>query len=139
MTTEQNKAIARRFFEAFSVNDQASLTEVLSPDVAAYTHVAPGPVNREALLQGISGWNTTFNDTHFTIEEQIAEGDMVATRTTMKAVHSSGNFQGLSPTGKQISIIGITINRIEDGKIVEHRVTADYLSMMQQLGMLPPQ
>jgi steroid delta-isomerase-like uncharacterized protein len=138
MITEQNKAIARRFFEAFAANDQATLREVLAPDLVAYTHVGPGPVSRDALLQGIGVWNTAFSETRFTIEEQIAEGNKVATRTTMRAVHSGGDFQGLPPTGKEVAVDGTTINRIKDGTIVEHRVSADFLGMMQQLGIIPP-
>jgi predicted ester cyclase len=83
-------------------------------------------------------WNSTFNDTHFTIEEQIAEGDRVATRTTMYAVHSGGDFQGLAPTGKEVAVSGITINRVQNGRIVEHRVNSDFLGLMQQLGLVPP-
>jgi predicted ester cyclase len=138
MTTEQNKTIVRRFFEAFEANDQEALKEVLAPDVAAYTHIGPGPVSREGLLQGIGGWNSAFNPTRFTIEEQIAEGDRVATRTTMRAVHSGGDFQGVAPTGKEVAVSGIVINRIGDGRIVEHRVNSDFLGLMQQLGLLPP-
>jgi predicted ester cyclase len=138
MTTEQNKAVVRRFLEAFGANDQEALKEVLAPDLNAYTHIGPSPVNREALLQGIGTWNSTFKPTRFTIEEQIAEGDRIATRTTMHAVHSGGDFQGLAPTGKEVVVSGITINRIRDGRIVEHRVNSDFLGMMRQLGLLPP-
>lgn len=137
MTTEQNKAIVRRFFEAFEANDQAALKEVLAPDLVAYSH-GPGPQSREEYLQGIRMWHAAFSETHFTIEEQIAEGDKVATRSTLRSVHSRADFQGLSPTGKQIAAGGITIERIKDGKIVEHRVESDWYGMMQQLGLVPP-
>lgn len=138
MTAEQNKATVRRFYDAFEANDQAALNEVLAPDLVAYSHGAPGPQNREVHLQGIGMWNAAFGDTHFTIDEQIAEGDKVATRVTMRSVHSRGDFQGLSPTGKEIVTGGVTIERIKDGKIVERRVSADWLGMMQQLGLVPP-
>ncbi len=138
MSTEQNKAIVRRFFKAFEANDQAAISNLLSPDLVAYSHGSPGPQNREVHLQGISMWNTAFNETQFTVEEQIAEGDKVATRVTMRSVHSGGEFQGLPPTGKQIAISGTTIERIKDGKIVERRVNSDFLGMMQQLGLIPP-
>ena len=85
MSTEQNKAIVRRFFEAFNANDQAALKDVLAADLVAYSHAAPGPHNREVHLQGISMWNAAF-ETQFTVEEQIAEGDKVATRVTMRAI-----------------------------------------------------
>jgi predicted ester cyclase len=136
MTTEQNKAIVRRFFEAFEANDQAALKEVLASDLVAYSHGAPGPQSREAHIQTIGYWNSAF-ETHFTIEEQIAEGDKVATRVTMRAIHNQGEFQGVAPTGKQAEVDGVNIERIKDGKIVERRVSSDWLGMMQQLGLIP--
>lgn len=137
-TTEQNKAVVRRFYDAFEADDQDALNEVLAPDLVAYSHGAPGPQSREVHVQGIRMWNTAFGDTRFTIEEQIAEGDKVATRVTMRSVHNRGDFQGLSPTGKEIVTGGVTIEHIKDGKIVERRVSADWGSIMQQLGLIPP-
>jgi predicted ester cyclase len=137
MTTEQNKAIVRGLYKAFEANDQASLNDLLAPDLVAYSHATPGPQDRAAHVQGISGWNATFNETRFTIEDQIAEGDRVATRVTLRAVHSGGDFQGLPPTGKRIAVSGISIERIKDGKIVERRVDSDWWGMMQQLGLIP--
>jgi steroid delta-isomerase-like uncharacterized protein len=138
MTTEQNKAIVSRFFEAFAADDQEALNEVLAPDLVAYSHGAPSPQNRETHLQGISMWHAAFSDTRFTIEEQIAEEDKVASRMTMQSVHSGGDFMGLPPSGKQIEVSAVTIERIKDGKIVERRVESDWLGMMQQLGLVPP-
>ncbi len=138
MTTEENKAVVRRFFKAFEADDQAALTELLAPDLVAYSHGAPGPQGREVHLQGIRMWNAAFGDTRFAIHEQIAEGDKVATRVSMRSVHSRGDFQGLPPTGKEVTIDSVTIERIRDGKIVERRVSADWLAMLQQLGLLPP-
>ncbi len=137
MTAEQNKATVRRFYQAFEADDQAALNEVLAPDLVAYSHGAPGPQSHEVHVQNIRGWNGAF-ETHFTVEEQIAEGDKVATRVTMRAIHNRGDFQGLPPSGKEISVGGITIERIKDGKIVERRVSSDWLGMMQQLGLVPP-
>ena len=137
-TTEQNKALVRRFFEAFAADDEAALNEVLAPDLVAYSHGAPGPQSREVHLQGIRLWNAAFGDTRFTIHEQIAEGNVVATRVSMRSVHSRGDFRGLSPTGKEVTSDSVTIERIRGGQIVERRVTMDWLGLMQQLGLLPP-
>ncbi len=137
MTTEQNKATVRRFFEAFGADDEAALKEVLAPNLVAYSHGAPSPQNREVHLQNIRMWNAAFA-TRFTVEEQIAEGDKVATRVTMHAIHNRGDFQGLPPSGKEITVGGINIERLEDGKIVERRVSADWLGMLQQLDLIPP-
>jgi predicted ester cyclase len=138
MTTHeaQNKAIVRSFFEAFSANDQASMLEVLAADLTAYTHGLPNPQNRDAMVQSIKSWNAAFQ-THFTIEEQIAEGDKVATSMTMRAIHNGGEYMGFPPTGRQAEVRGISIERIKDGKIVERQVSSDWHGMMQQLGLIP--
>jgi steroid delta-isomerase-like uncharacterized protein len=137
MTTEQNKAVVRRFYEAFEADDQTTLKELLAPDLAAYSY-GGGPQNRDAHLRQISGWNAAFGDTHFTIEEQIAEQDTVATRVIMHSKHSRGDFQGLPPSSKQIAVPAVSLERIKDGKIIERRVNADWLGMLQQLGLIPP-
>lgn len=136
MSSEQNKALVRRFYEAFGANGQTALKAMLAPDLVAYSHGGPDPQNRETHLQGISGWNASFAS-DFTVEEQIAEGDSVATRVTMRAVHSRGPFRGVAPSGKEVVSMGISIERIQDGKIVERRVSSDWLGMMQQLGLVP--
>lgn len=138
MSIERNKALVRHFYDAFEADDQMALKELLAPDLVAYSHGAPGPQNRDVHLQGITMWNTAFNDTHFTIEEQIAEGNTVATRSTLRSVHSAGDWQGIAPTGKQIEISGVSFERFKDGKIVERRVSGDWLGLMQQLGLVPP-
>src|SRR5687768_1072999 len=101
MTNELHKAIVRRFYEAFETDDHATMNEVLAPDLVAYSH-ARGPQNRASHLQGIRMWNAAFK-TRFTVEEQVAEGDTVATRVIMRATHSEGEFQGLPATGKQVA------------------------------------
>jgi predicted ester cyclase len=138
MTTHgaQNKAVIRRFFEAFSANDQVSMKGVLAPELVAYTHGDPNPKGRDSMLQSIRDWNAIF-ETHFTIDEQIAEGDKVATRLTMRAIHNGGEYMGFPPTGKQAEVSGISIETIKDGKIVERQVSSDWHGMMQQLGLLP--
>ena len=71
----------------------------------------------------------------FTIEEQIAEGDKVATRWTVTGTHK-GDYRGISPDGKVGTNTGITIHRIAGGKMVESWVNSDDLGMLQQLGVV---
>jgi predicted ester cyclase len=137
MSTEQNKAIVRRFLEAFEANDQSAFNEVLSPDLVAHTQHIGGSANRETMLQGISLFHAAFGELHLTLEDLIAEGDRVATRGTTQAVHT-GNFIGAAPTGKQVAFTTMSIERIQDGKIVERWVNTDFMSLMQQLGLVPP-
>lgn len=138
MNTEQNKAIARSFYENFHTGDPSTFDTILAPDLKAYAHSSTVPQNREAHVQGILMWNAAFDDSHYTIEEQLAEGDKVTTRVSLRATHSRGPFMGVPPSGKQVSVSGMSIERIEDGLIKERRVSYDTLGMMQQLGLVPP-
>ena len=137
MTTEENKAIVRSFYKAFEANDIEAITELLSPDIVAYSHGSPEPQNREMHLQGIRMWNEAFGETYFSIEEQIGEGDKVATYVTMRSTHNRGDFLGLSPTGKQVVISAVSIEIVKDGKISKRRVSGDWTSLMLQLDLDP--
>lgn len=134
--SEENKAIARRFYEAFGAEDMDALKEVLAPDLVAYSHAGPEAQNREQHLQGIAMWLGSF-ETGFDVEEQIAEDDKVATRVTLRAVHNRGEFMGVQPNDKQFELSGMSIERIKDGRIVHRRVESDWLKVMQELGLVP--
>lgn len=136
--SEKNKAVVRRFYEAFGAGDYEALSDVLAVDLAAYAHSATAPATRDDALQGIRMWNAAFADSHYTIEEQLAEGERVATRVTLRAVHSRGEFMGVPPGGKEIVLSGISIERIKDGRIAERWVSYDNAGLMQQLGLVPP-
>jgi predicted ester cyclase len=77
-----------------------------------------------------------FPDSYFTIEDMIAEGDKVVTRKTFHGTHE-GEFMGIPPTRRRVSISLIDIVRIAGGRVVEHWSLADNLGMMQQLGVIP--
>jgi steroid delta-isomerase-like uncharacterized protein len=77
-----------------------------------------------------------FPDLNVTVEDEIAEGEMVVTRWTIRGTHQ-GDLEGIAPPGQQIELEGITIHRIEGGKIVEEWERYDNLGMMQQLGAVP--
>ena len=132
MSAVQNKAIMRQFVNETNLDN---LKTLLAPDFVL--HQADGPHNREKFLQHLTYFLTAFSDTVFTVEEQIAEGDRVVTRGTWSGTHS-GDFQGLPPSGKQIAINAVLFDRIVDGKIVEHRSQFDMLTLLQQLGVVPP-
>lgn len=135
MTVEDNKAIVRRFYKAFEDNDLEALQDVLAPDLVAYNLNSQ---NRDEHIRGVLGWNNIFGENRYEIISQIAEGDMVASHVILHSTHNKANFQGVPPTGKQISIGAITMERIQNGKIVERRVYSDRLGMLQQLGVIPP-
>ena len=136
MTLEQNKAITRRFFEAFEANDQSTLKQVLASDLVFHHDGAAEPESRESFLQIVGAFKAAFSDQHYTIEDQIAEGDKVTTRATWRAVHT-GEFQGIPPTGNPVSMTGIAVDCVRNGEIVERWLNHDLLGLMQQLGAIP--
>ncbi len=77
-----------------------------------------------------------FPDLHVTPEDVIAEGDSVVARLTSRGTHQ-GEFQGIPPTGKQITLTGIEVFRIADGTIAERWGEFDFLGLLQQLGVIP--
>ncbi len=83
-------------------------------------------------------YRSAFPDTQITIEDQLAEGDMVATRWTARGTHQ-GELMGVPPSGNRVEVAGITISRIEGGKIEEDWDNYDALGMMQQIGAIPEQ
>ena len=136
--TEQNKAIVRRNYETADKNDLTAFSEQLAPDLVLHYPGMPGPLNREALLQMMNVMFSGLTQRQHVFEDQIAEGDKVATRLTLHAVHT-GEFQGMSATGKQIAMAQTAIHRIRDGKIAEVWISSDDVGMMKQLGLMPSQ
>ncbi len=138
MSTEENKALARRLIEeAWNQGNLAAVDELLAPDHVGHHSLVPKhPPSREFYKQYILRTRSAFPDFHATIEEQIAEGDLVVTRWSVQGTHQ-GTFRGHSPTGKQMNLTGIVIDRIVDGKVVEGWMEMDTLHQMQQLGVMP--
>lgn len=139
MSTETNKVIIRRFFkEAFEKGNLAVLNEIVAPDSVdrgpgALPGVPPGPEGTKML---ITVYRNAFPDLHFTIDEQIAEGNTVVTRWTAHGTHN-GELAGIPATGKRTTVVGLGIDRVENGKIVESWGLFDQFGMLQQLGVIP--
>jgi steroid delta-isomerase-like uncharacterized protein len=139
MSLEDNKAVLHRYFEdVWNQGRLDLLDELVSPSYENHDPAVPGlPRGPQGLQPIIAGFRAAFPDLHMTIEDQIAEGDKVVTRYTMRGTHQ-GPFMGLPPTGKQMTVSGIQIERVVQGQIVEHWRKSDDLGMMQQLGAAPP-
>ena len=139
MSPESNKAIARRFLEeVFGQGKLAVADEILAPDhvdhgPGALPGMPPGP---EASKMLVTGYRNAFPDIHFTIDDQIAEGDKVVTRWTGHGTHK-GELAGIPATGKSATVTGMGVDRIVNGKIVESWGIFDQFGMMQQLGVIP--
>ena len=139
MSTEANKVIVRRFFEeAFEQGNLAVLDEILAPNsVSSGPNALPGmPTGPEGAKMTITMYRNAFPDLHFTIDEQIAEGNTVVTRWAAHGTHN-GELAGVPATGKQATVVGMGVDRIENGKIVESWGLFDQFGMLQQLGVIP--
>jgi steroid delta-isomerase-like uncharacterized protein len=86
--------------------------------------------------QTVTMFLSAFPDLHWTIEDAVAEGNKVVLRLTARGTHR-GAFQGIPPTGKQVTVTGIIISRLADGKIAEEWANRDVLGLLQQLGVVP--
>ncbi len=129
MSTE-NKAMVRRTMEA--IWNQGNFAVADERFASDYVGHAPDKIEGpEGVKQFVSAIRNAAPQIQ--IEDQIAEGDTVVTRWTAGGKHT-GEFQGIPPTGNQVSITGITVFRIANGKIVEGWTNADRLGLMQQLG-----
>jgi steroid delta-isomerase-like uncharacterized protein len=91
---------------------------------------------REHFKEFASMYRSAFPDVHMQIEDQIAEGDRVATRWVAIGTHE-GDLMGINPTGNRVTVAGMTIDRIADGQIAETWDNYDALGMMQQVGAIP--
>lgn len=142
-SNEANKALVRRVFdEVFNQGKLATIDEVMAPTVVSHSSAA-GEDQRgaEPFRQLATNLRTAYPDLHFTVEDQIAEGDKVVTRFSMHGTQT-GEFRVgpgpvIAPTGKPVTMMGIVISRIEGGKIVESWPVVDQLGVMRQLGVFP--
>lgn len=135
MSTEQNKAIVHRFFEELNLT---VVDELYVPDYVHHDPSLPPEFQRgrDAYKQLVTMFHTGFPDIKVTVEDLVAEGDKVVARWTWRGTNQ-GEFQGMPPTGKQVTGSGISIHRIAEGKIAEAWVNFDALGMLQQLGVIP--
>ena len=136
--SETNKALVRRAIkDVWNGGDFAAVDALVTRDVLIHGSLAGNDIHGpEGIRQFYGALRGAFPDIHFTIDDQVAEGDLVVTRWTARATHK-GAFQGIPPTGKQINLAGIDIDRIVNGKVVECWPVADELGLLQQLGALP--
>jgi steroid delta-isomerase-like uncharacterized protein len=137
--SEENKALVRRWFdEVLTRGNLQQVDELFAPNYILHGPSISQEVHgREGIRQYVATYRAAFPDAHFTVEDQIAEQDMVVTRWTARGTHQ-GELEGIAPTGNQVKIASLVISRIAGGKIAEDLTNFDALGLMQQLGVIPP-
>jgi steroid delta-isomerase-like uncharacterized protein len=137
MSSEQNKAIVRRLFEEPWKGNLDVVDELVASDYIGHDPANPEPLHGPAgVKEFISTYRAAFPDARITVEQQLAEGDLVATRWSGRGTHE-GELLGIQPTGKQATVSGLTISRLVGGKVVEEFQNWDTFGLMQQLGAIP--
>jgi steroid delta-isomerase-like uncharacterized protein len=138
MSTEENKALIRRLIEEFINKGDTAVAEAL----VAEDHVALEPSaghqpGRAGLLTTITRMRTAFPDLQYTIEDMVAEGDKVAVYFVWRGTHQ-GEFLGIAPTGKRVTVPGMGFDYCVAGQCKKSRILMDTMSLMRQLGVVPP-
>lgn len=131
---EENKRIARHYYEVIgNTGDVSEIEMYISPNYTVVYNNKRDTVGIEGAIQHIKGVMETYPDIKLTIEKQIAEGDWVVTHLTARGTHS-GIWIGMKPTGKKLQFTAINVDKIIDGKIVEHGGAANLLFPFLEAG-----
>ena len=138
MSTEENKALALRWLdEVWNKGELSLIDELIAPDYVLHDPSRPGVTGRAGIKESIIMFRGAFPDLSFTVEDQVAETDKIVTRYSVQGTHL-GSLMGIPATGKQGTITGIDIYRINDGQIAEAWSNWDTLGLLQRMGVILP-
>jgi steroid delta-isomerase-like uncharacterized protein len=137
MSAEESKDIVRRFWDVWEEGNIDLVDELLAPEYFNHTPASPDqPTGPESVKEVVSMFRSAMPDLKVVVEDMIAEGDKVAVRYMLEGTYE-GELFGIPPTGRELSIKSISVERVSDGKVREHWRVTDSLDMMQQLGIVP--
>ncbi|HEX3225405.1 MAG TPA: ester cyclase [Gaiellaceae bacterium] len=139
MSTDENKALIRRYIQAIDENDSGNwdiLDEYIAEDFVAHNPPLPGvSLDREGMKQAAEIFRQATPGRH-EIPMQVAEADLVVSRIIGRGRHE-GELMGIPATDKEVETDGFAVHRIRDGKIVEYWSVVDVARVLQQIGVLP--
>ena len=145
MSTEENKAIIRRYYDSFGkenyvrqIREAEKVVRTIFAEAYApgcFMHATEGDRSLEEDIKEAASYFAAFPDLRATVEDMIAEGDKVVTRWTMRGTHE-GMVRDIPATGKQVTVKGVTIKRMANGKVVEEWSLIDMLGLLQQVGAI---
>ncbi len=133
LSTDENKKLVEGFIEEVLNNRELrTASQYMAEDVIEQVPLpgqGPGLAGLKDVLRGLF---TVFPDMHWTVEEQMAEADKVMTRFTWTGTHHA-EFLGIPAAGRSVSVWGIVIDRIENGRVKDARILMDMFGLAQQL------
>jgi steroid delta-isomerase-like uncharacterized protein len=134
----RNKELSYRLFDkAWNENDMALLDAMVAPDSIDHSPFRDDTVRGSENFKHVVGmFRAALEGIHLTIEDEIAEEDRVVHRWVLRGKHT-GELFGVPPTGREVSMRGMTIVRMENGKVVERWANMDQLGLLRQLGAIP--
>lgn len=136
MSTEENKTLVRRYYEeVVNTGDVDGLEEFIAPAFVEVYRNTRHPTGIEGAREHVLGVRRTYPDLHLTVEQPIAEGEWVVTRVTARGTHE-GVWLGMKPTGESMELTSVNIDRVVDGRIVEHGGAANLLEPFLEVGAL---
>jgi steroid delta-isomerase-like uncharacterized protein len=137
MKAEHNKQFMSSFIEeVINQKNLNAIDNIVSKDFVEHVPFPGQGPGREGLKFAVSSMHIGFPDMHWTIHEQIAEGEKVVTRFVWTGTHH-GDFMGIPPTNKKVKVWGIVIDVVKDGLFSESRIIMDTVGLLQQLGVMP--
>lgn len=132
MARQSNKEIVQRFFRVMDAGDFSQTAKLLAPNFRALVMGQPEPLDPQSFHQFTIPFYSAFPDGHHDFSAILADGDLVSTFGAFKGTHR-GPFMGLAPTGKTFSMSVAHVDRVVDGKILEHRGFGDLHGLLRQL------
>ncbi len=138
ISTEQDKDIILRgwYEELWNKWNVGAAADLPTSQYVLHAPGNPTPIDRDGAKQVVRMFSTAFPDLQHTVDEMIAEGSAVAIRWTVRGTHR-GEFEGIAPTGRRVSVSGMTVHHMVEGKIGETWLAVDNLDLLQQLGVVP--
>jgi steroid delta-isomerase-like uncharacterized protein len=137
MSAADKIALHRRYNdEVLNQGNLDLVDDLFTPDYVDHAHASPEIHGPQGLRQFVSVLANAFPDRRFTVEDRVIDHDRMAVRWTLRGTHE-GEFAGIPPTGKQVTVTGISIHHFAGDKIQESWDYYDALGLLQQFGVLP--
>ena len=138
MNLQARKELVRRYYEVIvSTGAVEQIAEFISPDYVEVHDNIRHRIGRDGARDHILGVRRTYPDLELCVEQQIAEGEWVASKVTMHGTHT-GEWMGIQPTGRKLTISAVNIDRVVDGRIIEHGGAANLLGPLIDAGAVRP-